>query len=90
MPDSSGPSQVIKTSCSRMDHGGCGLRVEVQGGQIRKIRGNPLSPISLGYICPKGLASVERTHHPDRLKHPLIQQGARGQGSGALAGGLLG
>jgi anaerobic selenocysteine-containing dehydrogenase len=80
MPDSPGPIQVIKTSCSRMDHGGCGLRVEVQDGQIRKIRGDPGSSISYGYICPKGLASVERTQHPDRLKFPLIRQGARGQG----------
>jgi anaerobic selenocysteine-containing dehydrogenase len=81
MPDSPGAIQVIKTSCSRMDHGGCGLQVEIENGQIRKVRGDPASPISLGYICPKGLASVERTRHPDRLKHPLIRQGARGQGS---------
>ncbi len=63
-----------------MDHGGCGLRIEVQDGRIRKIRGDPASSISYGYVCPKGLASVERTDHPDRLKTPLIRKGARGQG----------
>ena len=80
MPDSTGPIQVIKTSCSRMDHGGCGLLVEVSEGRIQHIKGDPGSPISHGYICPKGLASSDRTGHPDRLRTPLLRQGARGEG----------
>jgi len=80
MPDSSGPIQVIKTSCSRMDHGGCGLLVAVSEGRIQHIKGDPGSPISHGYICPKGLASADRTGHPDRLMTPLLRQGARGEG----------
>lgn len=71
---------LFKTHCARMDHGGCGLIVEVNGGRIIKIKGDPQSPISLGYICPKGLASAERTTHPARLTTPLLRQGARGEG----------
>jgi len=72
--------QFFKTHCARMDHGGCGLLIEVREGRIIKIKGDPQSPISHGYICPKGLASAERTVHPDRLTTPLLRQGARGEG----------
>lgn len=73
-------SRIVKTHCARMDHGGCGLRVEVLNGRIVRIQGDPQCPISGGYICPKALASAERTTHPDRLKTPLLRQGARGEG----------
>jgi anaerobic selenocysteine-containing dehydrogenase len=63
-----------------MDHGGCGLLVEVHEGRIVKVKGDPRCPISQGYICPKALSSPERTLHPDRLTTPLLRQGARGEG----------
>ena len=80
MPQTNPKSQIFKTHCSRMDHGGCGLLVEVCEGRINKIKGDPLCPISHGYICPKGLVSSERTVHPDRLTRPLLRQGAHGEG----------
>jgi anaerobic selenocysteine-containing dehydrogenase len=73
-------SQFFKTHCARMDHGGCGLIVEVKAGRIIKIKGDPQCPISYGYVCPKALASPERTTHPDRLTVPLLREGARGNG----------
>ncbi|MGA3083370.1 MAG: molybdopterin-dependent oxidoreductase [Thermodesulfobacteriota bacterium] len=76
--------KIFKTHCSRMDHGGCGLLVEVQEGRIVRIKGDPQCSISHGYICPKGLASAERTRHPDRLTRPLLRQGARGEGQWEL------
>jgi anaerobic selenocysteine-containing dehydrogenase len=63
-----------------MDHGGCALRVTVQGGRVVKIQGDPHSNISGGYVCPKGLASAERLYHPGRLLHPMVRAGGRGQG----------
>ncbi|MBI5603348.1 MAG: molybdopterin-dependent oxidoreductase [Deltaproteobacteria bacterium] len=73
-------ARLLKTHCSRMDHGGCGLLVEVREGRIIKIKGDQESPISSGYICSKALASAERTVHPDRLTTPLLRQGPRGEG----------
>lgn len=71
---------VHRTHCARMDHGGCGLLVTVRDGQVVRIKGDPDSPISYGYICPKGLASMERLYHPARLLHPLVRTGQRGEG----------
>ncbi len=72
--------RVYRTHCSRMDHGGCGLLATVKEGRVVRIQGDPDSPISHGYVCPKGLASVERLYHPDRLMHPMIRDGRRGEG----------
>lgn len=72
--------KVYRTYCARMDHGGCGLLVTVRDGRVVKVGGDPKSPISLGYVCPKGLAAAERVHHPDRLRRPLLRRGARGEG----------
>jgi anaerobic selenocysteine-containing dehydrogenase len=71
--------EVFKTHCSRMDHGGCGLKVYVQEERVTRIEGDPDSPISHGYICPKGLATKERLNHPDRLVQPLVREGNRGE-----------
>lgn len=72
--------EIHRTYCARMDHGGCGLLVTVREGRVVKVQGDPDSPISLGFVCPKGLAAAERVHHPDRLRMPLLRKGARGEG----------
>jgi len=71
---------IIKTYCARMDHGGCGLRVQVEDGKIVKVEGDPESPLNRGSICGKGIAQVERLNHPDRLRYPLKRAGERGDG----------
>lgn len=81
---------IVKTYCARMDHGGCGMLVHVENGRIKKIEGDPDSPLSRGTLCAKGLAQVERLNHPDRLQAPLKRAGQQGsalpyfQGTGFL------
>lgn len=70
----------IKTHCSYMDHGGCGLIVTVQDGRIVKVKGDPDGWLNQGYVCPKGLASPKRLDHPQRLRHPVRRVGERGSG----------
>ncbi len=71
---------IVKTYCARMDHGGCGILVHVEGGNIRKIEGDPDCPLNRGTICAKGIAQIERLYHPDRLTHPMKRIGNRGEG----------
>ncbi|WP_186203152.1 molybdopterin-dependent oxidoreductase [Burkholderia gladioli] len=53
--------------CSR----NCGLSVETEAGQFRKIRGDEATPSSKGYICQKAARLTHYQSHPDRLHHPL-------------------
>jgi anaerobic selenocysteine-containing dehydrogenase len=70
----------VKTHCSRMDHGGCGLIVGVRGNRILKVKGNPEGYLNKGYICPKGILSPDRLTHPRRLKYPVQRVSKRGEG----------
>ncbi len=70
----------VRTHCSYMDHGGCGLICTVENGRIVKIKGDPEGWLNQGYACPKGLAAPQRLDHPQRLRHPLRRKGARGAG----------
>jgi menaquinone reductase, molybdopterin-binding-like subunit len=75
---------------------GCGMIVRVMQGEAevirngqlgllkmglaKKLEGNPVHPISQGKLCPRGQAGLQVTYHPDRIKHPLVREGARGSG----------
>jgi anaerobic selenocysteine-containing dehydrogenase len=49
-------------------------------GRVIRIAGDPDSPTSRGYLCPKGEAAPELLYHPDRITHPLRRTGPRGSG----------
>jgi anaerobic selenocysteine-containing dehydrogenase len=72
--------QWIKTNCARFDHGGCGIKVLVEKGKAVRVAPDETHPRSRGYTCPKGMASLERHTHPDRLLYPLRRKGERGGG----------
>ncbi len=70
--------RIIRSAC-RMCHGVCQVLVHMDGERVEKITGDPESPISRGYLCPKGAASPELLYHPDRLLYPLRREGKRGE-----------
>ena len=50
----------------------------MEGDHVVKVSGDPESPTSGGFLCPKGAAAPEMLYHPDRLTHPMRRVGARG------------
>lgn len=70
-------SRVVRSSC-RGCHGVCQVLVHLDGDKIVRVSGDPDSPTSRGFICPKGRAAPEMLYHPDRLKFPVRRTGARG------------
>jgi anaerobic selenocysteine-containing dehydrogenase len=70
---------VIKSHC-RMCHGGCGVLVYVKNGEVKKIAGDPDSPINHGTLCSKGIASPQLVYHPDRLTYPVRRVGSKASG----------
>jgi len=53
----------------------CGILLDVQGGRITAIEGDPDDPLSRGYLCPKAYGLKELHEDPDRLRLPLIRDG---------------
>ncbi len=63
-------TQTIYRTCTLCE-ACCGLRFEVDGSQVVSVRPDDEDVLSRGYACPKGIASGELHHDPDRLKEPL-------------------
>ena len=57
--------------------GMCGLKIEVAGDRVVKIRPDPDNAFSRGHICPKGTTLGELHHDPDRLRQPMVRDGGR-------------
>lgn len=52
----------------------CGLEIEVQGVEIKRIRGDREDAFSKGFICPKGSTLKQLHEDPDRLRKPLLKR----------------
>ncbi|HEY6101137.1 MAG TPA: molybdopterin oxidoreductase family protein [Anaeromyxobacter sp.] len=58
----------------------CGLLVDVEGGRAVRVRGDPEHPYSQGTLCPKMNGYDRTVHSPERLLHPLVRTGRKGEG----------
>ncbi|MFH1982652.1 MAG: molybdopterin-dependent oxidoreductase [Pseudomonadota bacterium] len=58
----------------------CPIKVSVKNGQVTWVEGNPLVPGMEGSLCPKGAAGISMQYDAERLQHPMIRDGARGEG----------
>ncbi|SBW13559.1 nitrate reductase subunit alpha [Brucella sp. 10RB9215] len=59
----------------------CALDVELLDERtIGRVRGSRDNSYTAGVICAKVARYAERVHHPDRLKHPMVRAGGKGEG----------
>jgi thiosulfate reductase/polysulfide reductase chain A len=58
----------------------CGLIARVEDGVVKKLDPNPKFLKSRGMLCARGNAGLAQLYNPDRLKHPLLRVGERGEG----------
>jgi anaerobic selenocysteine-containing dehydrogenase len=72
----------IKTTC-RLCLVRCGMVVEKdRAGKVKRIVGDRSHPLSKGYLCVKGNASLDLTNSPKRIVHPMKRaSAATGDGS---------
>jgi thiosulfate reductase/polysulfide reductase chain A len=58
----------------------CAAIAQVINGIVTKLEPNPYFPKSQNMLCARGAAGIHALYDPDRLKYPLIRDGARGDG----------
>ena len=63
----------------------CAVRVTVEEGRVTRLEGDPDHPYTRGFACVKTHRYPERQNHPDRLLHPQVRVGAKGEGRFARA-----
>ena len=66
----------VNTTC-RLCPGGCGLSVRRIDGIPISLKGNPVSAINRGGLCPAAHANLELLYHPDRFTDPLTRPEGR-------------
>src|SRR5258706_5977157 len=75
-----GPASVVETACPLDCPDACSLAVTVQHGRVITIDGSHKNPVTDGYICAKVRKFGERVYGPDRLLHPAVRTGRKGEG----------
>jgi len=55
----------------------CGVVLEVEGREVRSIRGDADDVFSQGFLCPKATALRDLDADPDRLREPLVRRAGR-------------
>jgi anaerobic selenocysteine-containing dehydrogenase len=80
MPD----QRIVRGACPHDCPDTCAMLVTVQrrGDAWRavELRGDPEHPVTRGFLCAKVDRYLERTYHPERLGHPMVRMGAKGEG----------
>src|SRR5512143_3935731 len=79
-PALSGPASVVETACPLDCPDSCSLAVTVRRGKIVNIDGSQKNPVTDGYICAKVRKFGDRVYGPDRLLHPAVRIGRKGDG----------
>jgi len=75
-----GPASVVDSACPLDCPDACSLAVTVQHGKIIALDGSHRSPTTDGFICAKVRKFGDRVYGPDRLLHPGIRKGRKGEG----------
>ena len=68
---------VVRRKTCSLCEAQCGLLIDVEGDQVRSIRGDPDDVLSRGYLCPKAVALQDLHADPDRLRQPMVREGER-------------
>ncbi len=74
-------TEIRPSACPHDCPSTCSLEIEKLGPQqIGRVRGSDENTYTAGVICAKVARYAERTHHPDRLMHPMKRTGTKGSG----------
>ena len=73
-------AQVLPSACPLDCPDSCSLDVTVSGGRVTRVEGSARNPVTAGFICSKVRALPEHLYGPERLLHPALRVGGRGEG----------
>jgi anaerobic selenocysteine-containing dehydrogenase len=76
-----GPASIVETACPLDCPDACSLAVTVQRGKVVSIDGSHANPVTDGFICAKVRRFGQRVYGPDRLLHPGVRRGRKGEGT---------
>ncbi len=75
-----GATTVVETACPLDCPDSCTLSVTVRQGKVLSLDGGAVNPVTKEFICAKVRRFGERVYGPDRLLHPAVRKGRKGDG----------
>jgi anaerobic selenocysteine-containing dehydrogenase len=72
---------TVRTACPLDCPDSCTLEVAVEKGRVVAIDGGNENPVTRDYICGKVRRFADRVYGEDRLLHPAVRKGAKGDGT---------
>ncbi len=69
-----------KTICPLDCPDSCGMIATVEDGRVSSLRGDPDHPFTRGVICRKMRSYPERLYGAERILHPMLRAGNKGEG----------
>jgi anaerobic selenocysteine-containing dehydrogenase len=73
-------TRVVRAACPHDCPDTCAMLVSVEEGRATAIAGDPDHPVTAGFLCGKVSNYLERVYADDRVLHPLLREGAKGEG----------
>ncbi len=83
-------TEILPSACPLDCPDTCSLEVTVTGGEVVKLDGSRLNPLTDGLICSKVRRFPRHLYGEERLRYPIVRRGAKGLGGGAGGGGMEG
>src|SRR5918995_24895 len=74
-------ARVVRGACPHDCPDTCAMHVSVEDGRAVAVAGDPDHPITVGFLCGKVSNYLERVYADERILHPLVRRGAKGEGS---------
>ena len=72
---------IVHGACPHDCPDTCAMLVTVDGdGRATRVAGDPGHPVTAGFLCGKVSNYLDRVYAHDRVLHPLIRVGAKGEG----------
>ena len=68
--------QYVSTICTHCSNG-CKTTLSVRNHEILRANNRDLSGINKDFLCVKGRFGFDFTHHPERIKQPLLRKGEK-------------
>src|ERR671929_85883 len=73
--------RLVHCACPHDCPDTCAMLVAVDGsGRATHVTGDPDHPVTAGFLCGKVSNYLDRVYADDRLLHPLVREGAKGEG----------
>lgn len=69
-----------KSACPLDCPDACSLEVSVENDKVTRIEGTHENPLTRGYICGKVRRFADHLYSPERLLHPAVRDGRKGEG----------